>query len=326
MTYQLTISVVIPTYNRARTVGKAIESVLSQTRPADEIIVVDDGSSDDTVQALQAYGDLIRVVSRPNTGISGARNDGIKVATSDWVAFLDDDDEYAPERLQIAAESIILHPQALVHASNMRILSENSPPVSLFKIRGKNAGELMLLDQPLIWTLAGCFFVQATVCNRSALIAENGFRNDFYEDLDLLVRLTRGRSWSVDNRCSVSLIRRPDEDFNLSSYWRSKPIENYQALTRIHREALEFPDLTAEERSVVKSSLATNLFELGRSLTAHGDRLRAREAFREAGRLYPKCHSRVKARLAASLGSPALKLMSLFQRQRGVFRSSAVKS
>jgi glycosyltransferase involved in cell wall biosynthesis len=319
-------SVVIPTYNRAKILHRSLESIFSQTYPPAEIIVVNDGSADDTREVLASYGERIQAINQPNAGLSGARNTGIKAATSEWIVFLDDDDEHVPKRLALAAESIALHPEIDVHATNTALVNPDGSEIDLFSIRGRVAGEHMRLEHPLDWVLRGCFFSQAVVVRRKALEEVGFFRKTFYEDMDLFVRLAARGAWTVDARRSLRLIRLPGEDLNLSSVWRSKPVENYQSLVRIHREALEFPDLTAEERSVVKSSLATNLFELGRSLTAHGDRARARAAFQEAGRLYPKCHSRVKARLAASLGSPALQLMSLFQRQRGIFRSSIVKS
>lgn len=320
------ISVVIPTYNRARIVTQAIESVLAQELPASEIIVVDDGSKDDTLESLAAYGDRIRIVSRPNTGISGARNDGIKAAGSDWVAFLDDDDEYTPERLRIAADAIRKYPDAVVHASNILIKSQDSPAASMYELRGKRAEELMLLERPLEWVLSGCFFVQATVCRRSELQKIGGFRNDFYEDLDLLARMTVEGPWTVDHRCSLHLIRRPGEDLNLSSLWRSKPVENYEALTRIHREVLRFPSLSGTEKRLVESGLATNLFELGRALHAHGETTRARECFLEAGSRYPKFHSRAKAHMAAYFGTPALRMLGALRRRQGVFRSVSTNS
>ncbi len=326
MDQQPAISVVIPTYNRAKVVPKALESVFSQTYAPVGIIVVNDGSKDETREVLAGYAGRIIGINQENTGLSGARNTGILEASTEWIAFLDDDDEYTPDRLAIAAETIRRYPDIDVHATNTALVAEDGSEIDMFSLRNRKAGEHMRLDRPLEWILRGCFFAQTLVVRKRLLEEVGLFRKTFYEDMDLFVRLAARGPWTVDSRRSLRLLRLSEEELNLSSYWRSKPIENYQALTRIHREALEFPDLTAEERAVVESGLATNLFELGRSLLAQGERVRARAAFQEAGRLYPKCHSRVKARLAASLGSPALQLMSLFQRQRGVFRSSTVKS
>ncbi len=320
------ISVVIPTYNRARIVSKAIESVLAQTHPAAEIIVVDDGSKDDTRAVLAGYGDRITAISQENGGLSAARNTGIRAARTEWVAFLDDDDEFTPDRLAIAAETIALHPAIDVHATNTAIVNEDGSELDMFALRGRKAGEHMPLERPLTWVLGGCFFAQTLVARKRVIEEVGMFRKTFYEDMDLFVRLAARGAWTVDHRRSLRLQRLAGEDLNLSSVWRSKPVENYEALTCIHREALAIAGLLPWERRFVRGGLATNLFELGRALHARGESARARGCFREAARLYPRFHSRLKALLAASLGAPALWLLGRLRRRRGVFRSTPAAS
>lgn len=99
-------SVIIPTYNNAVTIERAIESVLAQTYPAAEIIVIDDGSSDDTEQVLQRFEGRIRYVRQANAGVSAARNHGAQLAGATWLAFLDADDVFMPDRLKVHAEWI----------------------------------------------------------------------------------------------------------------------------------------------------------------------------------------------------------------------------
>jgi Glycosyl transferase family 2 len=94
------LSVVIPTYNRADLVGEAIDSVLKQDWPELELIVVDDGSTDETPAVLAGYGDRVHVVRQENAGESAARNTGIRAATHDLVALLDSDDYWLPGKLQ----------------------------------------------------------------------------------------------------------------------------------------------------------------------------------------------------------------------------------
>jgi len=95
------VSVVIPTYNRAATVQSGIESVLAQTSPDLEVIVVDDGSSDGTGQILgEIYGKRIRYFAQENQGVSVARNKGIAEARGEWIAFLDSDDLWEKEKLE----------------------------------------------------------------------------------------------------------------------------------------------------------------------------------------------------------------------------------
>jgi len=99
-------SVIIPAYNAAAFIAQAIDSVLAQTWPAHEIIVVDDGSADATAQVVAGYGDRVRYLRQENAGVSAARNAGARAATGDWLAFLDADDWYYPDRLKWHAEWI----------------------------------------------------------------------------------------------------------------------------------------------------------------------------------------------------------------------------
>lgn len=93
----LPISVVIPAYNAAAYLAEALDSVARQRRPAAETIVVDDGSSDDSASLARRFG--VRVITQPNRGVAQARNAGIVAATQPWIAFLDADDRWHPERL-----------------------------------------------------------------------------------------------------------------------------------------------------------------------------------------------------------------------------------
>lgn len=93
------VSVVIPAFNAAAFIHQAIDSVLAQTWPHREILVVNDGSTDDTPEALKTYGDAIRVIDKPNGGLSSARNRGIDEASGRYIAFLDADDRWLPEKL-----------------------------------------------------------------------------------------------------------------------------------------------------------------------------------------------------------------------------------
>ena len=99
-------SVIIPVYNSAATLARAIDSVLAQSYPAHEIIVIDDGSSDGTADLAARYGDKLRYMRQDNAGVSSARNHGARIATGEWLAFLDADDWYYPDRLRLHAEWI----------------------------------------------------------------------------------------------------------------------------------------------------------------------------------------------------------------------------
>ena len=96
-----TISVIIPTYNRAHLIGKAVKSVLSQTYQDFEIIVVDDGSTDNTEEIVKSFTDykIYYICHKHNRGASAARNTGIKASRGEYIAFLDSHDEWLPEKL-----------------------------------------------------------------------------------------------------------------------------------------------------------------------------------------------------------------------------------
>jgi glycosyltransferase involved in cell wall biosynthesis len=109
------VSVIIPTYNRARLVGLAVESVLAQDYPEIEIVVIDDGSTDDTLKTIaKAYGShpKVRCLSKTNGGVSSARNMGIRECRGEFVAFLDADDAWLPGKLSLQLESLRRFPLA----------------------------------------------------------------------------------------------------------------------------------------------------------------------------------------------------------------------
>src|SRR5581483_888972 len=102
----VSFSVIIPVYNGAATLARAIESVLGQSRPPSEVIVVDDGSTDETARIAAAYDRFIKYVRQPNAGVGAARNAGARIASAEWLAFLDADDWYYRDRLRWHAEWI----------------------------------------------------------------------------------------------------------------------------------------------------------------------------------------------------------------------------
>ena len=108
------ISVVIPCYNAAAFLRATIESILGQTQPVLEVIVVDDGSTDDSANIAESFGPPVRVIRQPNQGESAARNRGIEAAGGEWVAFLDADDLWLPTKVELQAEAIRSAPADVV--------------------------------------------------------------------------------------------------------------------------------------------------------------------------------------------------------------------
>jgi hypothetical protein len=118
------ISVVIPTYNRASLIPETLASVLAQTRPADEIIVVDDGSKDNTREILAQYGGRVTVKTIPNSGDIVARNVGLRMATSELVAFCDSDDLWREDFLDMMSAQWRQEPALISAYANFRILRD----------------------------------------------------------------------------------------------------------------------------------------------------------------------------------------------------------
>ncbi|MDO6459089.1 glycosyltransferase [Granulosicoccaceae sp. 1_MG-2023] len=178
------VSVILPTHNRAHTLARALDSVLAQTRPADEIIVVDDGSDDDTAAVLAAY-DGIQLIRQPNRGVSAARNTGIRAAAGDWIALLDSDDAWLPDKLALQEQAISAAPQARLCHGNETWLRLGEPLKQLKKHR-KRGGDIFTDCLPL------CVISPSAVMLRRDLLDETGLFDENLpacEDYDLWLRI-----------------------------------------------------------------------------------------------------------------------------------------
>jgi Glycosyl transferase family 2 len=113
------VSVIIPTYNRSGLLGRAVRSVLAATSPGDEVLVIDDGSTDDTPQAVRSFGDAVRYFRIDNSGPGAARNLGIRLAERPLVAFLDSDDEWLPDKLELQRKVMHRFPEAVFCFGNV---------------------------------------------------------------------------------------------------------------------------------------------------------------------------------------------------------------
>ena len=114
------VTVVIPCYNQAHFLTEAIESVLSQSYPNFEVVVVDDGSTDDTSEVAGRYPQKVRLIRQENRGLSGARNTGIGHARGEYVVFLDADDRLLPEALEVGIEQLEAHPECAFVSGHCR--------------------------------------------------------------------------------------------------------------------------------------------------------------------------------------------------------------
>ncbi len=144
----MNISAIIPTYNRAHVLGRAIQSVLDQTLPVREIIVVDDGSTDNTQEFIAESFPQCVYIKQSNCGVSAARNTGIEAASYDWLAFLDSDDEWLPGKLE--AQQKILEQQSDIRICHTEeIWIRNGKRVNQMKKHAKSGGHIFQKCLPL---------------------------------------------------------------------------------------------------------------------------------------------------------------------------------
>jgi glycosyltransferase involved in cell wall biosynthesis len=195
------VSVIIPTYNRARTIERAVNSVFAQTWKEIEIIVVDDGSTDQTAEVLKAYGGKIRVIQQPNGGASAARNTGIKAATGEIISFLDSDDEWLPEKTERQAGLLQRTASFGVKCCvcNATMLF-GTGTITSFAAAGLHPKlrEGIWTNPAEVLTTNFLFFNQVVAIRREALEQCGYFREDLriMEDYDLALRLSTTGPWA----------------------------------------------------------------------------------------------------------------------------------
>jgi glycosyltransferase involved in cell wall biosynthesis len=177
-----TVSVVIPTYNYARYVGDAIDSALAQTAPPLEVVVIDDGSTDDTPAVLAKYGDRIRAIRKENQGLSAARNTGIREARGEWVAFLDSDDAFHPRKLELQLAALAADPKLKLAAT----AAFSDEPVAWADIPAA---------PPVVPVTAGAVAVRTFFAPSSVLVRRDCF--DAVGDFDTALRSVEDRDMWV---------------------------------------------------------------------------------------------------------------------------------
>ena len=196
------VSVIIPTYNRAKTIERAVNSVLAQTWKEIEVIIVDDGSTDQTSEVLKAYGDKIRVIYQQNGGASAARNTGIKAATGKIISFLDSDDEWLPSKTerQVKLLQCTESSGVVCCVCNARMLFSSGTVTSFQTARlHPEQAECVWSNPTPILIDRFLFFNQVVAVRREALDRIGYFRKDLriMEDYDLALRLSLAGPWAL---------------------------------------------------------------------------------------------------------------------------------
>jgi len=181
-----TVSVVIPTYNAARYVEAAVDSVLGQTFRDVEVLVVDDGSTDETEPVLAGYGNAIRYLRQENGGVSAARNRGIQESKGRYVAFLDADDMWFPEKLARQIAALESSRQHRACSSAHLVCTESLTPLAVQRsVRSDSTLEDLLLRGNVVGTPS------SVLCDRSLFSISGSFDLSLSQcaDWDMWVRL-----------------------------------------------------------------------------------------------------------------------------------------
>lgn len=181
----MNISVIVPTHNRAQLLARALQSVVTQATPPMEVIVVDDGSNDGTEEVVCTRFPEVQYIRQNNQGVSNTRNRGIEAARGDWLAFLDSDDEWLPQKLTSQKEMLAANPQyKICHTDEIWI--RNGTRVNAMKKHAKAGGFIFERCLPL------CVVSPSSVLIHRSVFDEVGLFNEDLptcEDYDLWLRI-----------------------------------------------------------------------------------------------------------------------------------------
>ncbi|MEP7207734.1 MAG: glycosyltransferase family A protein [Casimicrobiaceae bacterium] len=217
------MSVVIPAFNAAWCVGRAIDSVLAQTYHDYEIIVVDDGSTDETPGVLQGYGAQLRVVTKPNGGLSSARNAGIAAARGTYVAFLDADDRWIAQKLERQVALMDADTTLAFCSTAARVETPDGVPLVPWRCGACTGSPL-----EAIFTANG--FVagsgSAVLVRRDALLLAGPFDEKLrsLEDVDMWMRLAKVGGYACLDKQLAIIFKRPDSMSRQLDVMRSSAI------------------------------------------------------------------------------------------------------
>ncbi|WP_119718324.1 glycosyltransferase family 2 protein [Cognatilysobacter tabacisoli] len=195
MAQPIEVSVIIPTYNRRDLLPQALDSVIAQTRQADEVIVIDDGSRDGTGDMLEEryrpqLGERLRYVWQANTGVSGARNHGMRLARGRYFALLDSDDVWLPEKTARQVDWLQARPDYGMCLCDVARVDETGRPIDVFHRRDVIAEDGWILR----WVLHNPSLVPASVMMRREVFDDvGGFDESLRtaEDIDYHLRIAR---------------------------------------------------------------------------------------------------------------------------------------
>ncbi|MFC1512091.1 glycosyltransferase family 2 protein [Candidatus Latescibacterota bacterium] len=283
-----TVSVIIPTYNRAKYVLKAINSVLAQTYKEYEIIVVDDGSTDNTQEVLEQYMDKINYIYQDNKGGSIARNVGIKASNSEWIGFLDSDDEWLPNKLAVQMENIHHEQEMNFQVTNINITRDIlGEEINLFNHRNflnKIERNFLFLKRPLKYLLKYDFvFTPSVIVKRRILIEAGLFDPELIagHDIDLWYRIALWGSWGICSQQLAKVLRREEIVNNLTNQKKDQIRHSNDSLYSLNK-LINHEKLEKHEKYYVYQAMSSVKRALGNELLLAGKKSEAKKIFFQA--------------------------------------------
>jgi glycosyltransferase involved in cell wall biosynthesis len=284
-----TVSVIVPTFNRSKLVVNAIQSVLCQTYQDYEIIVVDDGSTDDTEEALRPYMDRIRYVYQENLGASAAQNKGVQLARGKWISILASDDLWLPTKLEAQLNAVAsLGKDFGACFTNCDFFGNTHVTPSAFELAGLHE-EVRFgpLEEPFKVILAphAAIYVQSLLVLRSLVEYPNGFdeRIVVSEDTDLLFRLAFKTKFCFVNERLVRIDRTPSREVGLMELFSRSDDRAFGSREHIFQKWICLPgNMDPELRQTVEEMLKLLYYDW---LVTKLYRFRYVEAFKIAGRI-----------------------------------------
>ena len=294
------VSVVIPTYNRAGKVCRAIESVLAQTCSTVEVIVVDDGSSDDTRQVLaEAFGHRIRYFPQLNQGASAARNKGIAEARGEWIAFLDSDDEWEPDKLEWQIKALEhFRPRCGGCYTDVRLFNhpETRTFFQLAEGNYRHAGEMGVSEAALRLLVkpggGGMVICLSSFMGRADVIRKIGgfdLKLPYSQDSEFLFRLAMQTDFCYVNRPLTRFDRSPVElrHVGVSARWTQLDFWLRDSQLRLESLLRVSDGLPREIVKLIDEQLSSIHSGWSNWYLANGQWGKAREAMSRAMRLEP---------------------------------------
>jgi len=303
----MTISVVIPTYNRRPRVFRAIDSALEQTAPLSEIIVVDDGSTDGTAEAVASrYGRRVNIIKRGNGGASAARNHGVREARGEWIAFLDSDDVWLSTKVDRQATALsALGPEYGVCSTDT--LFDGNPDLKLSRFQ-QVGFECKLrfgtLEEPARQIVA-CQtpFVTSSLLVRRPLLHEVGGFDEALvigEDQDLMLRLSFRTRFCFAGEQLVRMDRNPARPLGLEKLLATRDDRNYNSHERMYSKWLTLPEVVGTNYEQLIRELLRLTYYSSIEAKLHDLRVKAAltrmRQLRDLGERYPSVFSMLLVR------------------------------